>query len=89
MYCATRWIGLHTCCNGAWLALVVLKEQLIADNYSCTDDDNLDDINDEDEDEDEEIVNEYEDTLHQEDNTNSGNVHTSASKTDKLLSVKI
>ena len=36
IYCATGWIGLHTCYNaaiGTWLALVVLKEQLVPDNY--------------------------------------------------------
>ena len=35
MYCVTCWIDLHTCRNtaiGYWIALVVLKEQLITDN---------------------------------------------------------
>ena len=36
IYCDTRWICLHSCCNnviGVWITLVVLKDQLIADNY--------------------------------------------------------
>ena len=49
--CATRWIGLHTCCNatmGSWTSLEVLKEQLKTGNYgSINEDDTNDDNNDE------------------------------------------
>ena len=86
MYCATRWIGLHTCCNatiGSWIALVVLKEQLITDNYGSINEDHIDDDNND------EIVNEFESTLIEEDNTNCGSINASTSKRDKLLSQKI
>ena len=86
MYYDTRWIGLHTCCNsaiGSWIALVVLKEQLITDNYGSINEDDIDDDNNN------EIVNEFESMLIEKDNTNCGSINASKSKRDKLLSQKI
>ena len=83
---ATRWIGLHTCRNaaiGSWIALVVLKEQLITDNYGSINEDDIDDDNNN------EIVNEFESMLIEKDNTNCGSINASKSKRDKLLSQKI
>ena len=64
------------------IALVVPKEQLIANNYGSINEDDIDDDNDD------EIVNEFESTLIEEDNTNCGNINASTSKRDKLLSQK-
>ena len=86
MYCATRWMGLHTPCNTAirsWIVLVILKEQLITDNYGSINEDDIDDDNDD------EIVNEFESTLIEEDNTNCGNINASTSKRNKWSSQKI
>ena len=56
----TRWIGIHTCYNsgiGSWIALLVLKDQLITDNYGSINDDDIDDNNAD------AVMNEFESTL--------------------------